>query len=204
VRHLHRASDRNHFPPFARLRGAAEKNTPPRGIISAPSCELKTCTPATCSAWASGHFSAQTVVAILLLVVGVMPTDNRDAGKFAADTTQLPTSCQPESLAKPARRRSHKPQRGYRRPKKSPAPGAGGAFSISDIGGVLLCKVSSQSKVPWATWPGPDAAIGIDIGLPRLVLWLRVTNGRARCCPAGDISRHSRDKRDRKRRHLLR
>src|SRR5947209_3714024 len=29
-------------------------------MVSAPSCELKTCTPATCSAWASGHFSAQT------------------------------------------------------------------------------------------------------------------------------------------------
>src|SRR5262249_132028 len=29
-------------------------------------------------------------------------------GKFAADATQLPTGCQPESLAKPAHRRSHK------------------------------------------------------------------------------------------------
>jgi Transposase, Mutator family len=29
-------------------------------MVSAPSCELKTCTPATSSAWASGHFSAQT------------------------------------------------------------------------------------------------------------------------------------------------
>ena len=28
---------------------------------------------------------------------------NWDAGKFAADTTQLPMGCQPESLAKPAR-----------------------------------------------------------------------------------------------------
>ena len=35
------------------------------------------------------------------------PTGNRDAGKFAADATQLPTGCQPESLAKPARSRSH-------------------------------------------------------------------------------------------------
>jgi len=43
-----------------------------------------------------------------LLVVGITPPGNRDAGKFAADTTQLPTGCQPESLAKPARRRSHK------------------------------------------------------------------------------------------------
>jgi hypothetical protein len=48
-------------------------------MVSALSCELKTCTLATCSAWASGHFSA----AILLLVVGVTPTGNRDAGKFA-------------------------------------------------------------------------------------------------------------------------
>src|SRR5438128_5099303 len=38
----------------------------------------------------------------------VTPTGNRDAGKLAADATQLPTGCQPESLAKPARRRSHK------------------------------------------------------------------------------------------------
>jgi len=42
-----------------------------------------------------------------LLVVGITPTGNRDAGKFAADATQLPTGCQPESLAKPARRREH-------------------------------------------------------------------------------------------------
>src|SRR5262249_34149012 len=33
---------------------------PPRGMVSAPSSELKTCTPATRSALASGHFSAQT------------------------------------------------------------------------------------------------------------------------------------------------
>src|SRR6266516_3248387 len=51
-------------------------------------------------------------------VVGVRPTGNRDAGKFAADTTQLPTGYQPESLAKSARRRSHKPQRVYRRPRE--------------------------------------------------------------------------------------
>src|SRR5215813_1407987 len=36
------------------------KNYPPRGMVSAPSSELKTCTPAIRSAWASGHFSAQT------------------------------------------------------------------------------------------------------------------------------------------------
>jgi hypothetical protein len=44
-----------------------------------------------------------------------------------ADATQLPTACQPESLAEPARRRSHKPQRVYRRPReKAPLRGAGG------------------------------------------------------------------------------
>jgi hypothetical protein len=37
-----------------------EKNTPQRGMVSVPSCELKTCTPATCSTWACGLFSAQT------------------------------------------------------------------------------------------------------------------------------------------------
>src|SRR6266511_2326834 len=64
-----------------------------------PFCEPKTCTLATRSAWASGHFRRKSRVAILLLVVGVTPTGNRDAGKFAADATQLPTGCQPESLA---------------------------------------------------------------------------------------------------------
>src|SRR5262249_31872920 len=44
-------------------------------MVSAPSCELKTCTLAT---W-------QPRVAILLLVVGVTPKGNRDVGKFAAD-----------------------------------------------------------------------------------------------------------------------
>ena len=43
-------------------------------------------------------FGAKLRVAILLLVVGVTPTGNRDAGKFAADATQLPTGCQAESL----------------------------------------------------------------------------------------------------------
>jgi hypothetical protein len=57
---------------------------------------------------ASGRFPTQTVRRDSLFVVGITPTGNRDAGKFAADTTQLPTGCQPESLAKPARRRSHK------------------------------------------------------------------------------------------------
>src|SRR5215467_5096175 len=61
---------------------------------------------------ASGHFSAQTARRDSLLVVGVTPTGDRDAGKFAPDATQLPTGCQPESLAKPARRRSHKATRG--------------------------------------------------------------------------------------------
>jgi len=45
------------------------------------------------------------------------------SGKFAADATQLPTGCQPESLAKPTRRRPHK--RVYRRPKKKPRSGRG-------------------------------------------------------------------------------
>jgi hypothetical protein len=48
---------------------------------------------------ASGHFPTQTARRDSLLVVGVTPTGNREAGKFAADTTQLPTGCQPESLA---------------------------------------------------------------------------------------------------------
>src|SRR5262245_28124802 len=68
---------------------------------------------------ASGHFSAQTARRDSLLVVGITPTGNRDAGKFAPDATRLPTGCQPESLAKPARRRSYKPQRVYRRPRGS-------------------------------------------------------------------------------------
>jgi hypothetical protein len=46
-----------------------------------------------------------------------------------ADATQLPTSCQPESLAKPARRRSHSPNASIAAPRKSPAPGAGGEAS---------------------------------------------------------------------------
>jgi hypothetical protein len=39
---------------------ARQKKLPSRGGWFRPSCELKTCTPATPSAWASGHFSAQT------------------------------------------------------------------------------------------------------------------------------------------------
>ena len=54
------------------------------------------------------HFSTQTAGRDFMLVVGITPTGNRDAGKFAADATQLPTGCQPGSLAKLARRRSHK------------------------------------------------------------------------------------------------
>jgi hypothetical protein len=34
------------------------------------------------------------------------------------NSTLMPPNCQPESLAKPARRRSHKPQRVYRRPRE--------------------------------------------------------------------------------------
>jgi hypothetical protein len=67
---------------------------------------------------ASGHFSAQTARRDSSAVVGVTPTGNRDAGKFAADTTQLPTGCQPESLAKPARRRSTSPNASIAAPEK--------------------------------------------------------------------------------------
>jgi len=37
-----------------------------------------------------------------LLVVGVTPTGNRDAGKFAADATQLPTGSSPLAQGNPA------------------------------------------------------------------------------------------------------
>jgi hypothetical protein len=37
-------------------------------------------------------FRRKLRVAILLLVVGMTPTGNRDAGKFPADTTQLQLS----------------------------------------------------------------------------------------------------------------
>jgi hypothetical protein len=50
---------------------------------------------------ASGHFSAQIARRDSSTRCRVTPTGNRDAGKFAADATQLPTGCQPESLAKP-------------------------------------------------------------------------------------------------------
>jgi hypothetical protein len=100
---------------------ARQKKLPPRGMVSAPSCEL-TCTPATCSAWASGHFSAQTARRDSSARCRVRPTGNRDAGKFAAGATQLPTGCQPESLAKPARRRSHRhPSRSCSRAASSTA-----------------------------------------------------------------------------------
>jgi hypothetical protein len=52
--------------------GAAEKTTQPR-----PSYELKTRTPATRSAWASGHFSGQTVGHDSSARFGVKPTGNR-------------------------------------------------------------------------------------------------------------------------------
>jgi hypothetical protein len=47
---MHGASSPHRAPA-----GAAEKTTQPRRMFR-PSCELKTCTPATRSAWASGHF----------------------------------------------------------------------------------------------------------------------------------------------------
>ena len=65
------------------------------------------------------------------------------SGKFAADATQLPTGCLPESLAKPARRRSHKPTSRltrpgvYRRPKEKTTPPRGmvsGGSLISAFG----------------------------------------------------------------------
>src|SRR5215469_16803253 len=83
--------------------GHSIKNYPRHGGWFLPSCDR----PGPLGL-ASGHFSTQTVRRDSLLVVGITPPGNRDAGKFAADTTQLPTGCQPESLAKPARRRSHK------------------------------------------------------------------------------------------------
>jgi hypothetical protein len=57
-------------------------------------------------------------VAILLLVVGVTPTGNREAGKFAADATPiadgLPTRKPSETSSSPL----DKPQRVYRRPRE--------------------------------------------------------------------------------------
>jgi hypothetical protein len=50
----------------------------------------------------SGHFSAQTARRDSSAVVGVTPMGNRDAGKFAADTTQLPTAAG-EALASQSR-----------------------------------------------------------------------------------------------------
>src|SRR5262249_17413934 len=77
----HRGPTTKTVGPTVRLPGAAEKNTQPRGIISAPSCELKTCTPVHRSAWLLSHFSGQIVRRDSLLVVGITPTGNRDAGK---------------------------------------------------------------------------------------------------------------------------
>src|SRR3989442_7154244 len=86
---------------------------------------MKTCSRPPARLGFLAIFRGKLPVAILLLVVGVTPTGNRDAGKFAADATQLPTGCQPESLAKPARRCSHKPQRVYRRPREKARSGRG-------------------------------------------------------------------------------
>src|SRR2546430_13396157 len=108
-----------------------------------PFCEPKTCTLATRSAWASGHFRRKSRVAILLLGVGVTPTGNRDAGKFAADATQLPTGRQPESLAKPARRRSHKPQRVYRHPEKKPRSGRGRGLEFRGFPTYRACQLGA-------------------------------------------------------------
>jgi hypothetical protein len=106
------------FSATARL-PARQKKLPSRGGWFRPSCELKTCTPATRSAWASGHFSGQTAGRDSSARFGVKPTGNRDAGKFAPDATRLPTGCQPESLAKPARDRSHNPGRSCLRAERA-------------------------------------------------------------------------------------
>jgi hypothetical protein len=68
------------------------------GMVSALSCEQKTCTPATRWIGLLAIFRRKLRVAILC-------SWSRDAGELTPDTTQLPTACQPESLAKPARRR---------------------------------------------------------------------------------------------------
>src|SRR5262249_5934631 len=86
-------------PESASIAAPKKKATPPRGTVSAPSCELKTCTPATRSVWASGHFSGQTAGRDSSARFGVKPTGNRDAGKFAPDASQLATGCERESLS---------------------------------------------------------------------------------------------------------
>jgi hypothetical protein len=100
-------------------------------------------------------FGAKLRVAILLLVVGVTPTGNRETGKFAPDATQLPTDCQPESLAKPARRRSHNPREtsgagGWRVPRGLRRGGLVPARRALDGGSgrsLFLCKVPVSQLV---------------------------------------------------------
>ena len=82
----------------------------------APACHPRSTgrnRPTPCSSaaglWAApaiGSLSTARSVTILLLVVGVTPTGKGMLENSPADTTQLPTGCQPESLAKPARRRA--------------------------------------------------------------------------------------------------
>jgi hypothetical protein len=102
-----------------RQRPWPQKKLPRRGGWFLPLSVLKDVYAGSPLGLASGHFSAQIARRDCRLVVATMPTGNRDAGKFAAYATQLPTGCQPESLAKPARRCSYKPQRVYRCPRGS-------------------------------------------------------------------------------------
>jgi hypothetical protein len=75
-----------HLGPFA---CHSIKNYPRRGAWFLPSVIGRVTL-----GLASGHFSTQTGRRDSLLVVGITPTGNRDAGKFAAGATQLPTGCQ--------------------------------------------------------------------------------------------------------------
>jgi hypothetical protein len=63
--------------------------------------------------------------------------------KFAPDATQLPTGCQPESLAKPARRRSHKLAQG------SPAAAAYAPRELDDhsLGPEAIASMSAAFEV---------------------------------------------------------
>jgi CRP-like cAMP-binding protein len=73
------------------------KKYPAAGDGFCPSCELKTCTPATRSARAFDHFLGQIARRDSSARCRVTPTGNRDAGKFAADATQLPTVANPKA-----------------------------------------------------------------------------------------------------------
>jgi hypothetical protein len=72
--------------------------------------------------------------------------------KIAADATQLPTGCQTESLAKPARRRSA-PQRVYRRPKKKPRSGRGRGLEFRGSNSTKRVSVCGPSMAR-SSWDG--------------------------------------------------